>query len=134
METTHFAVSTEPLSAALHEKVDELCDKYGFLVAETKESEGFVLMTGDDEIIAYALISPRGSSAYDFDRLFVAPEHRRKGLGGWLIHKCEEYVKSRSDESMFLMLDATEAARQFWINRGYETWVEDLPGKLLKLL
>ena len=83
-----YAGRLDPPSAAHTETVDTI---------RKRLSEGSaVLASIDEEPVGFAFYQPQGSHLY-FSRLSVLPAHRRRGIGGALIH----YVENRAREQGF---------------------------------
>ena len=55
-------------------------------------------------------------SDYEIDRLFVLPEHQRKGYGKQLMDFAEQMISKVSNR---IVLDASLPAKKIYINRGY---------------
>lgn len=108
--------------AELQKVLKQTSDQEGlFLLAVTNnEVAGFITaiiyrQTPEDQLGVIP------SSIGRVTNLYISPLHRQKGLGTTLIHKAEEYVKSKSCDVMKIeVFVPNEAARNLYTKLGYQ--------------
>ena len=87
-------------------------------------SQVFALLAGDPAI-AVALVTLRPNVWYDgpvalLDELYVAPEHRSRGIGAALLGKVEDIARERGVELIEINVDGGDTdARRFYERHGY---------------
>lgn len=90
---------------------------------------GLVLVTLRPELLSKA------PSAH-LEALVVHPDHRRQGLGAWLLDHCEVRVRALGARSLTLhVFDRNERAKALYLRQGYDLeliravkWLEPPPG------
>jgi GNAT superfamily N-acetyltransferase len=101
--------------------IKKLCAKHGFLQM-THTGQGFLVFDAeDDELIAYILyhtmpVSPSSSDEeLHVDRLFVAPEYRKRGLAKHLLNT----MQFTNPKATSVVLTSTFGSMPFWTHMGY---------------
>ena len=77
-----------------------------------KDGKVFLLKTDEGTNVGTVTVSDN-----EINRLFVLPEHQRKGYGKQLMDFAEQVIGKESD---CIVLDASLPAKNIYINRGYE--------------
>ena len=87
-----------------------------------RSSEIFVAVTGDggERIVGSAMAGYDGHRGWVY---YVAahPEHRSRGLGGWLMRHAEAWLEGLGAPKVMLMIrEENEGVRRFYEGLGYE--------------
>ena len=72
------------------------------------------------EIIGYILVDRR-YGAYLWS-VAVDPDHRGKGVAGYLLSRAEQFCKSKGDDSMRLHCHAANPSQKLYFDHGYRVY------------
>ena len=82
------------------------------IMDDIKGGKVFLVKTDEGTNVGTVTVSDN-----EINRLFVLPEHQRKGYGKQLMDFAEQVIGKESD---CIVLDASLPAKNIYINRGYE--------------
>ena len=89
-------------------------DNDGFIVVEFDEPVGFIAC--DTNWYSYL----EGCRVGEIHELFVHPDHRRRGIGGFLLNKAIEHAKSRKRKLAGLWVGReNNIAKRFYLKFGF---------------
>lgn len=93
----------------------KMSHKHGFSCGSIdEEDEGYLLYNAADSLVAFVLYN-KGAKGVWISRMFVHPKYRRRGLGRYLCHLCENSVKPGQKVRLTPLPDALG----FWTKMGY---------------
>ena len=90
-----------------------------YLLSESR-TLSYRAVTAEDELVAFAFVMLNANGAAHLTTIGVAPEHRRRGLAGMLLHHIEESLRAKEIGTIMLEVRVSNLGAQALYSRaGY---------------